>query len=157
MTVSQASRGGRTISAEIPIPARAGMVWSVVTDLESFSAWNPVIRRAEGQRREGARWRLEVTLNGRSFATVRAQVTCWEPGRRLTWRGGPRVPLLFTGCHDIRITETRTGVRLVQAATFAGPLAPGLSRWLRARIQARFAAMNEAVRDEVARREAEAD
>ena len=70
---------GRVTSAELPIPARAGMVWSVLTDLESYPAWNPFIRRAEGQRREGARWRLELTLNGRSYLTVRAQVTCWEP------------------------------------------------------------------------------
>lgn len=147
---------GRVTSAELPIPARAGMVWSVLTDLESYPAWNPFIRRAEGQRREGARWRLELTLNGRSYLTVRAQVTCWEPGRRLTWRGGvPALPHLLTAAHDVRITETRRGVTLVQAETFTGLLAPGLFPWLRARMQARFADMNEAVREEVARRMAE--
>ncbi|MDP4006433.1 SRPBCC domain-containing protein [Methylobacterium sp. NEAU K] len=143
-------------STEIRIPARAGTVWSVLTDLESYPAWNPFIRRAEGQRREGARWRLELTLNGRSFLTVRVQVTRWEPGRRLTWRGGIPVPHLLTGSHDFRITETLDGVRLVQADTFTGLLVPGLFPWLRSRTQARFAEMNEAVRDEVARREAEA-
>ena len=146
---------GRVTRAELPIPARAGMVWSVLTDLESYPAWNPFIRRAEGQRREGARWRLELTLNGRSFLTVRVQVTCWEPGRRLTWHGGIPMPHLITGAHDFRITETRTGVSLVQAETFSGLLAPGLFPWLRARTQARFTEMNEAVRDEVARRLAE--
>ena len=149
MTVSRVS------SAEIPIPARAGTVWSVLTDLDSYPAWNPFIRKAEGPRRREARWRLELTLNGRSYVTVRVQVTCWEPGRRLTWRGGLARPHLLTGCHDVRIIETRQGVSLVQAHAFAGLLAPGLSRWLRPRTQARCAEMNEALRDEVARRIAE--
>jgi hypothetical protein len=148
---------GRVSSSEIAIPARAGMVWSVLTDLESYPAWNPFIRKAEGQRREGARWRLAMTLNGRTFRPLRVQVTCWEPGRRLTWRGGLLVPRLLTGAHDFRITETADGVRLVQAVTVAGLLAPGVFPWLRARTQARFAEMNAAVRDEVARRVAEAD
>ncbi|MCJ2088953.1 SRPBCC domain-containing protein [Methylobacterium sp. E-005] len=146
---------GRISSAAIAIPARAGMVWSVLTDLESYPDWNPFIRKAEGQRRAGARWRLELTRNGRSYRTLRVQVTCWEPGRRLTWRSGIATPHLITGTHDVRITETRQGVDLVQAQTFAGWLAPVLFPWLRARAQARFAEMNAALRDEVARRTAE--
>lgn len=146
---------GRVSSTEIAIPARAGLVWSVLTDLESYPAWNPFIRRAEGARRLGARWRLEMTLNGRTYRTLRVQVTCWEPGRRLTWRGGiPRPPLLV-GTHDVRITESRQGVGLVQAEVFAGLLAPVLLPWLRTRTQAQLAEMNAALRDEVARRAAE--
>ncbi|MCJ2135335.1 SRPBCC domain-containing protein [Methylobacterium sp. J-026] len=148
-------REGRVSSTEIAIPARAGMVWSVLTDLDAYPAWNPFIRRAEGPLRAGARWRLELTLNGRAYRTVRVQVTAWEPGRRLTWRGGIPMPPLITGTHDFRITETRQGVGLVQAETFAGWLAPVLFPWLRARTQARFAEMNAALRDEVARRLAE--
>jgi hypothetical protein len=147
---------GRVSSAEIAIPARAGTVWSVLTDLDAYPAWNPVIRKAEGLRRRGARWRLELTLNGRAALTLRAQVTCWEPGRRLTWRVGLARPHLLTGCHDVRIIETRQGVSLIQAGTFAGLLAPGLFPWLRNRVQGRCVAMNEALRDEVARRIAEA-
>ena len=150
MTVRQVS------SAEIPIPARAGTVWSVLTDLDSYPAWNPFIRRAEGPQRRDARWRLELTLNGRSTLTLRVQVICWEPGRRLTWRGGLARPHLLTCSHDIRIIETRQGVSLVQTHSVAGLLAPGLFRWLRPRTQARCAAMNEALREEVARRLAEA-
>ncbi len=146
---------GRISSTEIAIPARAGLVWSVLTDLESYPAWNPFIRRAEGTGRLGARWRLELTLDGRAYRTLRVQVTCWEPGRRLTWRGGiPRPPLL-TRTHDVRITETRQGVDLVQAEAFAGLLAPVLFPWLRTRMQARLAEMNAALRDEIARRTAE--
>lgn len=147
---------GRVSSAETPIPARAGMVWSVLTDLESYPAWNPFIRRAEGVRREGARWRLEVSLNGRASRTVRVEVIRWEPGRRLGWRGGVPVRRLLTVAHDARIAETPEGVHLVQAVTVTGLLAPALFPWLRARVQARLAAMNAAVRDEVARRVAEA-
>jgi hypothetical protein len=147
--------GGRVTSAEIAIPARAGMVWSVLTDLDSYPAWNPFIRKAEGRLREGARWRLELTLNGRAYRTVRVEVTCWEPGRRLAWRSGVLVPPLLTTAHDVRIAETADGVRLVQAETFAGLLAPGLFPWLRPRLQARLAQMNEGLRDEVGRRLAE--
>ncbi|WP_457107893.1 SRPBCC family protein [Methylobacterium sp. P5_C11] len=147
--------GGRICSAEIAIPARAGMVWSVLTDLESYPAWNPYIRTATGRRREGARWRLERTLNGRAYRAVPVTVTCWEPGRRLTWRGGVAMPPLLIADHDVQIIETAEGVRLVQAQTVAGLLAPGLFPWLRTRLQARLTAMNEALRDEVARRLAE--
>lgn len=146
---------GRVSSLEIAIPARAGLVWSVLTDLDSYPAWNPFIRKAEGQQRAGAHWRLELTLNGRAYRTVRVQVTCWEPGRRLTWRSGLPLPPLIVGTHDVRITETRQGVDLVQAETVSGLLAPVLFPWLNSRLQARFAAMSAALRDEVARRTAE--
>lgn len=154
-TVENGRPAGRISSTAIAIPARAGVAWSVLTDLESYPDWNPFIRKAEGQRRAGARWRLELTLNGRSYRTVRVQVVCWEPGRRLTWRGGIPKPHLITGTHDFRITETRQGVDLTQAETFAGWLAPVLFPWLRARTQARFTEMNAALRDEVTRRTAE--
>ena len=149
MTVSRVS------SAEIAIPARAGLVWSVLTDLESYPAWNPVIRKAEGPLRRDACWRLDLALNGRARLTLRVRVICWEPGRRLTWRGGLARPHLLTSCHDVRIIETRQGVSLVQAQSVAGLFAPGLFPWLRSRLQARCAAMNEALREEVARRIAE--
>lgn len=159
-TVDKSRTAGRVSSTTIAIPARAGMVWSVLTDLESYPDWNPFIRKATGQRRAGAQWRLELTLNGRTFQTVRVQVTCWEPGRRLTWRGGIPIlrlpmPHLSTGTHDVRITETRQGVDLVQAETCAGWLAPVLFPWLQGRMQARLAEMNAALQDEVARRTAE--
>lgn len=147
--------GARISSTEIAIPARAGLVWSVLTDLDSYPAWNPYIRKAEGRLREGARWRLERTLNGRAYRARQVTVTCWEPGRRLAWRGGIPTPPLLIGEHEVRIAETADGVRLVQAETVAGLLAPGLFPWLRTRMQARFAAMNEALREEVARRLAE--
>ncbi|MGT2486322.1 SRPBCC family protein [Methylobacterium oryzae CBMB20] len=44
--------GVRISSTEIAIPARAGLVWSVLTDLDSYPAWNPYIRKAEGRLRE---------------------------------------------------------------------------------------------------------
>jgi hypothetical protein len=65
------------------------------------------------------------------------------------------MPPLLVGEHEVRILETADGVRLVQAVAVAGLLAPALVPWLRTRLQARFAAMNEALRDEVLRRLAE--
>lgn len=147
--------GVRISSTEIAIPARAGLVWSVLTDLDSYPAWNPYIRKAAGRLREGARWRLERTLNGRAYRTRQVTVTGWEPGRRLAWRGGLTMPPLLVGEHEVRILETADGVRLVQAVAVAGLLAPALVPWLRTRLHARFAAMNEALRDEVLRRLAE--
>lgn len=142
---------------EIVIPASSAAIWSVLTDLPAYPNWNPFIRRAEGAGRAGARWRLELTMNGRSFLDVRTIVTCWEPGRRLTWRGGLPLPGLLTGSHDFRLEPVPGAVRFVQEETFKGVLVPAFLPWLRARTQDQFGRMNAALAVEVERRRRLAD
>ena len=141
---------GMRISTDIAIPGRAEAVWAVLTDLPSYQAWNPFIRKLEGALEEGAAWRAELTIDGRLFFTVPTVVTQWVPGRRLAWRGG--IPRLMTGAHGFSLTETADGVTLEQSESFSGALVPAVFPMLRTSLTRRFIAMNDALRSEVVRR-----
>jgi uncharacterized protein YndB with AHSA1/START domain len=59
----------RELTAEIEIAASPDRVWEVLTDLDAYPAWNPFIRRASGELREGAR--LEVVIQPPDDPAVR--------------------------------------------------------------------------------------
>jgi hypothetical protein len=74
----------RTIRAETTVDAPPDAVWSVLTDLDSYAAWNPHIVTAGGTPREGERVSITVQQRGRRRSS-RPTVTVVDPPRRLQW------------------------------------------------------------------------
>ena len=139
-----------SVRADALIPGSTQAVWDVLTDLPSFPAWSPFIRRAEGALRTDARWRLELTLDGRVFFPVPVVVVECVAGRRLAWRGG--LPGLMTGLHGFALTATPEGTLLSQSESFSGLIVPAVLPMLRTTLRQRFVEMNEALKAEVTRR-----
>ena len=139
-----------SISTQITIPGTARDVWVVLTDLPSYPAWNPFIRKVEGRLEEGARWKAELTLDGRLFFPVPTTITCWSPEKCLTWRGG--IPAMMTGSHSFALFENEGSVAFEQSESFSGRLVPIVSPLLVGALSRRFVEMNEALKREVERR-----
>ena len=54
----------RELVTEIEINAAADTVWTVLTDLGRYGDWNPFIRQAAGEAREGARLKIALEPPG---------------------------------------------------------------------------------------------
>ncbi|HEX5709215.1 MAG TPA: SRPBCC domain-containing protein [Pyrinomonadaceae bacterium] len=116
----------KEITTDIRIDAPPREVWRVLTDFESFPAWNPLITRASGEVREGARLEIFVQIpdsTGRKFSPRVLKV---EPERELIWLGTLAVPGLFNGEHRFRIEPDDNGSRFVHSERFTGLLVPFL-------------------------------
>jgi hypothetical protein len=134
------------VSATREIDAPAETVWSVLTDLDRFDAWNPFIRRASGSTDVGGTVHVRVRTGIGLRLGFHAKVVACTVNRALRWRGHVLAPWLASGDHSFEIEPIGLGrVRFVQRETFGGVL-PRLAARLLAREAGRgFEAMNAAL------------
>jgi hypothetical protein len=140
------------VNAAMEIAASPEAVWSVLTDLEHFKAWNPFIRDAAGTTEVGGTIRVRVRpslgvgLGLRANLGLRAKVIARDDNRELRWRGHVGAPWLARGDHTFTIEPLDNGrVRFVQHETFAGVLPRLAGRLLARETQRGFDAMNHAL------------
>lgn len=134
------------VNAATEIDAPAEAVWSVLTALDQFKAWNPFIREARGTTEVGDEVRVRVRPTLGIPLAFRARVISREPNRELHWLGHVGAPWLARGEHWFTIEPIgERRVRFVQRETFSG-LLPWLgARLLRREARRGFEAMNDAL------------
>ncbi len=131
----------------IPITAPPHRVWHLLTDFASFPQWNPFIRRASGELREGSQLEVYLQPSGARGMTFRPRVLKVEPNRELCWLGHFLIPGLFDGEHIFTIEPLETGrVRFVQRENFTGLLVPLFWRLLEKDTRWGFEEMNRALK-----------
>ena len=59
------------VRTEIDIDASEHRVWEILTDLAAYPKWNPLIRQARGELKEGERLELSIQPPGLMSRTVR--------------------------------------------------------------------------------------
>lgn len=133
----------KTMSDSIDIEASPMAVWAVLTDLGSYSAWNPLFRQASGEIAVGRQITLKAAQPGGRTMTVKPTVLAAEPGAELRWTAGLKG--LIGGEHSFVLTPQGAGARLIQSETFGGLLVPFSGKVLR-RAQDSFRELNEAIR-----------
>jgi hypothetical protein len=137
----------REITAEIEINAPADRVWNILTDFSQFQQWNPFIRQAAGEVREGARLRVCIKPPGSGDMTFKPTVTRVIPQREFRWLGHLLIPGLFDGEHIFEIEPVKgSSVRLVQRERFSGILVPLLWGSLEKNTRQGFNEMNAAIK-----------
>lgn len=136
----------RVLVSQVEIGSLPERVWDVLTDFVTYPDWNPFIRRASGELREGARLEVVIQPPGRRATTFRPVVVKLEAGRELRWLGRLVLPKLFDGEHIHQLEplgEDRT--RYVQSERFSGALVGLFRRQLDDTLRS-FEAMNEALK-----------
>ncbi len=115
----------KQIRSEMEVQATPERVWQVLTDLASFPDWNPFIRSALGELREGARLKIRIHPPGGMGMTFKPTVIKLEPPTELRWSGRFLMPGLFDGEHFFMIEPTEEGrVRFIQGEWFTGAMVP---------------------------------
>lgn len=137
------------LRSQVDIGASPERVWQLLTDFDSFPAWNPFIRRAEGELLPGRRLRLLLLLGGRHVSLC-PRLTVVDAPRELRWLARAPVPGLFDveRCFVIEPTGPRR-CRLHQSEVATGLLSPVLLPLLRRSILAGYRALERALVDRV--------
>jgi hypothetical protein len=131
----------------INIHASAERVWNILQRLDQYSQWNPFIRRAWGQVREGRKIAMLVKMPGGWIMPMTPFVITCQDHRELSWRGHLLIPGLFDGYHRIILKSFDTHqVRVIQEEVFSGLLVPFFGKWVKAAAQSGFKEMNDALK-----------
>jgi hypothetical protein len=89
----------REIVTEIEINAPTERVWEVLTTFGSYTEWNPYIRSAQGELREGGRLEIRIEPPGGRGMTFRPVLLSVHRPKELRWLGRLGVRGLFDGEH----------------------------------------------------------
>ena len=121
----------RSLDTAVEIEATAERVWAVLADFEAYPAWNPFIRRAAGELREGQRIQVTIQPPGRSEFEFQPTLISVKPGRELRWLGRLGIRGLFDGEHAFAIEPFADGgVRFRHHEVMSGLLVPFLGGML---------------------------
>lgn len=135
------------LHTEISITAPPDRIWHLLTDFASFPQWNPFIRHAVGELREGAQLEVYLQPSGARGMTFHPRILKAEPDRELRWLGHFLIPGLFDGEHIFTIEPLEAGrVRFVQREIFTGLLVPLFMRWMEKDTRRGFEEMNRALK-----------
>lgn len=109
---------------EIEIQGTAEQVWQVLTNLDEYSEWNPLLYKGSGKVELGE----TVTVSART-ATKDMDFVCrvveFEPYRKFAWRFHVIHPILFRGLHIFQVEPLRDQrVRFIDREVFKGLLLP---------------------------------
>jgi hypothetical protein len=133
--------------SDIEIHAPPAQVWHALVDFEQYVEWNPFIRQAMGQAREGAPFEMDLTAPGLGPARSKPRLVGFEDGRELHWRHRFLMPGLFDIDHTMTVKDIDEGRALFeQEGRFSGLLVPLCRGWIGG-MQEGFDRMNEALKE----------
>jgi hypothetical protein len=136
----------KSIQVVTEIAAPVETVWAALSQVSTYTEWNPFITSFTGELVTGTRVEVRIAPPGARPMTFRPTVTEVTEGRCVEWRGRLLVPGIVDGRHSFRLEALEDGgTRLIQAEEFSGVLVPLMGKMLE-RTRAGFEAMNDALR-----------
>ncbi len=109
---------------EIVINASPEKVWQVMTDLEHYSEWNPLLYRGSGSVKLGETVIVDAKTATKDMKFI-CKVTKVEPFMEFAWKFHVIHPILFRGVHEFRIEPIdHSSVKFIDTETFWGLLLP---------------------------------
>ncbi|KAB1187448.1 MULTISPECIES: SRPBCC domain-containing protein [Haloferax] len=141
------TEGMQEIRTEIEIDAPPATVWTELTDLSSYSEWNPHIPDASGTLEVGESLDILVRRAGVKDRSMTVTVTALDPGKRFEWVGKLLSPRVFEGRHTMvlePVGEEKT--RLINRERITGVFARFVTT---AEPERDYEAMNRALKERV--------
>jgi hypothetical protein len=72
------------VQSRIGVAAPASAVWSVLSDLEGWGAWNPFFPEVEGRLSIGSLLQLRRVVNGKG-ERIEVRIVDWVPNAQIVW------------------------------------------------------------------------
>jgi hypothetical protein len=106
---------------EVEIAAPSAHVYRVLSDFESYQAWNPFLTSLSGALVVGQKLKLEMSLPEGKIYELEPQVTLVTENAELRWRGRYLFRALLEAEHFFLLSERGPRLtRVVQGQNFSG-------------------------------------
>ena len=114
------------IKTDIEISAPPTKVWSILSDINNWQEWSPIIKESHGTASIGSE--LTITMVGKKDGEVgpiyNPVITELDEPKHLRWRAHMLTGFIFTNYKVLELEETSSGTRLIHKEMFKGLLAP---------------------------------
>lgn len=139
------------IDTEIDISAPENIVWEVISDLDGWARWNPIMK-ASGTLAPGERLHVTLSAPGGKAMSFDPVVVLFDEGREFRWRSRKPFGLLDSE-HGFRIVpEGPDQCSFEQFEVFGGLLGRSMFSRLSKELDIGFEAMNRMLRREAEKR-----
>lgn len=136
------------IRTEIEISAPPSKVWSIITDIDKWQEWSPIINASQGQAVLGEE--LSITMvseqvgeDGPKYSPV---IIDLKEHKYFHWRAHMLVGFVFTNDKIFKLEETDAGTHLVHIETFRGLMASLMAGSVDKNVPAMLDSMNAALK-----------
>ncbi len=137
------------IQTEIEISAPPSKVWSIITDINNWKEWSPIINDSNGTASVGSK--LSITMigkeKGKDGPKYTPIITELEEPKYFRWRAHMLAGFIFTNDKIFELEETNSGTRLTHKETFSGLLAPIFCGQMEKGVPPMLNSMNNALKD----------
>ena len=137
------------IKTEIEISAPPSKVWSIITDINSWQEWSPIINASKGEASIDSK--LSITMMGKEegkdgpkYNPIIKQLR--EPNY-FRWRAHMLAGFIFTNDKIFELKETKSGTLLIHTETFKGLLAPIFCGQMEKGVPPMLNSMNKALKE----------
>ncbi len=138
--------GRKSVHHEITISASPEKVWKVLTDMDKFPEWNPVMELLEGEVKEGNQVKYQFTQDENSESEIGATIKEIIPNKLLNQNGG--IPLLLTFDHRYILAPMGEQTKVIIHEDYRGI---GVNFWNPKPVEEAYERLNKALKLRVER------
>jgi len=137
------------VKTEIEISAPPSKVWSIISDINNWQEWSPIIKESHGNASVGSE--LTITMigkeKGKDGPKYNPIITELEEPNYFRWRAHMLTGFIFTNYKIFELEETSSGTRLTHTESFKGLLAPIFCGQMEKGVPPMLNSMNKALKD----------
>lgn len=137
------------IKTEIEISAPPSTVWQILSDINNWQQWSPIIKKSSGVASVGSELTIAMIgkKEGEDGPIYNPVITELEEPILLRWRANMLSDFVFTNFKVIELEETDSGTRLVHKELFKGLLAPIFCGQMEEGVPPMLNSMNQALKE----------
>ena len=138
----------REVSTEIIIAAPADEVWDILTNINDWEDWSPIINQSSGNVSLGSTLTItmmsdEEGIDGPKYSPT---ITILDQPHTFRWRATMMAGFVMTNDKAFELKETSTGTHVVHKEYFKGMFVPLFWSNVEKNVPAMLNSMNEALK-----------
>lgn len=136
--------GKKSVHHEITINTSPEKVWKVLTNMDSYNEWNPVMKLMKGEIKEGSKVTYQFTQDTDNQSEIPATIAQIIPNKLLNQKGG--LPFILTYNHSYTLKPLGNKTVVIIHEDYKGI---GVNFWNPKPIEKAYRRLNEALKKRV--------